>query len=130
MALAERKTGENELLASLDLPYMKEVRDSLTGLAEEAYGENGLKGLRGTTPEEQTEIVKRALNQAQEAYQERSFHDKVASIGKIEKAYDQGMLTLPDLLQGLGIETQEDNDRRGLFGRLKNFLGRDKTTGV
>jgi len=130
MALAERKTGENELLASLDLPYMKEVRDSLTGLAEEAYGENGLKGLRGTTPEEQTEIVKRALNQAQEAYQERSFHDKVASIGKIEEAYDQGMLTLPDLLQGLGIETQEDNDRRGLFGRLKNFLGRDKTTGV
>jgi len=130
MALAERETGENELLASLDLPYMKEVRDSLTGLAEEAYGENGLKGLRGATPEEQTEIVKRALIRAQEAYQERSFHDKVASIGKIEEAYDQGMLTLPDLLQGLGIETQEDNDRRGLFGRLKNFLGRDKTTGV
>jgi len=40
------------------------------------------------------------------------------------------VLTLPDLLQGLGIETQEDNNRRGLFGRLKNFWGRDKTTGV
>ena len=130
MALVERETGENKLLTSLDLPYMKEVRDSLTGLAEEAYGENGLKGLRGATPEKQTEIVKKALSQAQKAYQERSFHDKVTSIGKIEEAYNQGMLTLPDLLQGLGIETQEDNNRRGLFGRLKIFLGRDKTTGV
>ena len=130
MALAERETGENELLASLDLPHMKEVKNGLTELVEETYGESGLRGLKGATPEEQTEIVKRALSQAQKAYQERSFHDKVTSIDKIEEAYDQGVLTLPDLLQGLGIETQEDNNRRGLFGRLKNFWDRDKTTGV
>lgn len=116
MSLAERNTGI-DLLVSLDIENQWGVKEALMELVTGEF-RDGLKGLEGAAPEDQKRIVKTALGMAKKTYREIRYDSKVPPVERIEEAYDQGSVTLSDLLKGLGLQESMSMSSRG-----KGILG-------
>ena len=114
MASAGSVSEKETLLASLDLPHMRGVGEALVKV--------GLKELKEAAPEDQKRMVEAALDEALRGYQALENYPKLPLVERTKELYDQGLLTLPDLLQGLGLKTPQERDNRGLFGRIRSSL--------
>ena len=114
MASAGSVSEKETLLASLDLPHMRGVGEALVKV--------GLKELKEAAPEDQKRMVKAALDEALRGYQALENYPKLPLVERTKELYDQGLLTLPDLLQGLGLKAPTESGKKGFLDRIRSSL--------
>lgn len=127
MVEIEKRSAGTEKNDFLYLGKMKVVRAALEEEVRREFGALDLERLKKAVPEDQKRMVKEAFVKAGQEYDRLVYRDKKEQLKQTEKAFEEGRLTLPELLQGLEFQltAAEGGDRKKSFmGKLNQFFKR------
>lgn len=129
MALAERRPVQIEDLDFSFLRSMKGVKTALEKVVRSEFGKLDLKMLSEAGVTVQERIVGEAFGNAGQEYDRLVYRDKIDQLEQVRKAYSEGELTLPDLLEGLGFKAQVESGRgKGFLNRIIYSVGKTLKT--
>ncbi len=124
MALAERPSGKSERTDFSYLRYMRGVREALEAQVTKEYGTFGLGRLGQASSEVQKRVIEGSFEAARVEYEKppNPSRDKLVQLEEVKKAFEEGRLTLTELLEGLGLKTPVESGRGGFLGWIKGSL--------